>query len=162
MSDYFDQGKNLYTLNGSKVDSLQTLAESSFGDYTNILRNYLFMVYDVFIPWSRESALDSLRSRSAVLHRPDNRPVYTLPELTVSPNPFSDNIEIQGSKSENEEITYLVSVFNLEGKLVYSSNLIGGTGQLNLGDLEPGFYILKIANSYTGKVEVKRIFKNNK
>lgn len=160
MMDFFDTGKNLYTLTSLQVDTLKTIAESSYGDYTNILRNYLFMVYDSFIPYEREdSGLDDLRSPR---QKPGDQPVYTTPDHTVSPNPFTDDISIKGPNPKSVGSTNFVSVFDVDGRALYSTSYIGNSGQINLGDLEPGFYILKIRNSETGKIEVKQILKERK
>jgi hypothetical protein len=157
MMDFFDNGKNIYTLTSLQVDTLQTIAESSYGDYTNILRNYLFMVYDIFIPNEREdSGLDDLR---IVEQRPVDQPVSISHDFIVSPNPFMDNISIKESNSKNTENTSYVSLYNPEGKVVFSATYSGNSGQLNLANLEPGFYILKVKDSNSGKIEVKQILK---
>jgi len=155
--DFFDNGKNIYTFTNLQVDTLQTIAESSYGDYTNILRNYLFMVYDIFIPFEREdTGLDDLRSP---VQRPVDQPVYTTLDFTISPNPFTDDISIKRSNFKNTGNTSYVSVYNTDGKLVSSTIYTGNSAQLNLDDLEPGFYILKIKDSGSGKIEVKQILK---
>ncbi len=157
MMDFFDNGKNIYTLTNFQVDTLQTIAESSYGNYTNILRNYLFMVYDIFIPFEKEdSGLDDLRSP---VQSPVDQPAYTTPHLTVSPNPFTNDISIKESNSKNTGNTSYVSVYNTDGKLVSSATYTGNSGQFNLANLEPGFYILKIKDRASGKIEVKQILK---
>lgn len=157
MKDFFNNGKNLYNLTNLQVDTLVTFAESSYGNYTNILRNYLFMVYDTLIPYQLEdSGLGDLRS---VVQKPIDQPVNISQDLKVSPNPFIDNISIKGFNSTHLGNTSYISIFNTEGKEVSSAIYDGDSGELNLGNLEPGVYVLKLRDSVTGKVESRQIIK---
>jgi hypothetical protein len=61
----------------------------------------------------------------------------------VYPNPFTSSVFVKGWNSENLN----VSVFNLEGCLVYSSETNGSPVlEINPGNLQSGVYILKISS----------------
>ncbi len=60
-------------------------------------------------------------------------------EITVFPNPFSDFIYIRNLEGENE-----ITVSNLQGQILYSIISSDKTEAIQLSNLEPGFYILKI------------------
>ena len=161
MSDYLNNGKNLCNLTALQVDTLQTFAESSFGNYTNILRNYLFMMYDVFIPWEGQSPLDSILSRSPI-YSPSDKPAGVSFDYVVGPNPFTDVLQIHSLQRALEVGSNNISIYSLDGILLFSATLAGDSGNINLSTLEPGFYIVKIENEDTGKIEVKRIYKSHK
>ncbi|MDD3875550.1 MAG: T9SS type A sorting domain-containing protein [Bacteroidales bacterium] len=68
------------------------------------------------------------------------------------PNPASEEIRI--SKSELENQSYDVKIFNALGKEVYSARHFGNNSSINLKNLTPGFYLVKIDNqnnSFNGK-----------
>ena len=162
MSEYFDGGKNLINLTTLQVDTLQTIAESSFGDYTNILRNYLFVMYDVFVPWLIENPMDSLMRKTPIVQTPIGSPIETITYHTLSPNPFTDYIRIQRKNIIQEQGDNHIYVYNLEGVLLHSTLFDENSGAINLSDLEPGFYILTIENTTSGSIETKRIYKVRK
>ncbi len=117
------------------------------------------MEYDVFLPYEREdSGLGDVRS---LMQRPVDHPVYiaSMPDYTVSPNPFTDNVSITGSNTKYTGNTSYISIYDTDGRVVFSTTYTGNLGQLNLADLNPGFYILKIRDSESGKIEVKQIIK---
>ena len=156
-----DQHEDFYALPGLQVDSLVLLAESSFGNYTNLLRNYLYMVYDIFISWGKESILDSLRSESYAIQPLENEFIVDQPGFTVFPNPFTDHIVIH-TDIKGEDNMFNAQFFNLQGSLVYSAFTTCNDGRLNVGHLEPGVYMLQLDESQTGKQMIQRIFKIDK
>ena len=158
MDHYFSNGKNLMNLTSLQVDTLELIASSSFGDYTNILRNYLYMMYKSFIPYNVHSTADSLRNLPFIMPDEDNtvQPVYN---YLVTPNPFSENIQIEPTNTNIEDNKTQVHVYNLDGTLLLSSLFGTGEGRLNLSQLETGIYLLKMQNLITGKIETKCIYK---
>ena len=136
--------------------------ESSFGDYTNILRNYLFVMYDVFVPWLIENPMDSLMRKTPIVQTPIGSPIETITYHTLSPNPFTDYIRIQRKNIIQEQGDNHIYVYNLEGVLLHSTLFDENSGAINLSDLEPGFYILTIENTTSGSIETKRIYKVRK
>jgi len=102
----------LTNLTSLQQDTLELIAESSYGDYTNILRNYLYMMYGSFIPYQVHSVVDSFRNLLYV--RPDNHdsPLASH-EYTVAPNPFTDYIQIAPARDELEDKLTQVNVYNL-------------------------------------------------
>lgn len=161
VSNAIDQNEDFYALPGLQIDSLQFLAESSFGNYSNLLRNYLFMVYDIFIPWDRESILDSLRSESYAVRPLENEFITDQHGFTVFPNPFRDQFEIH-TGIKGEELMCSVQIYNYQGIVVYSVNTLCNGGQLNVGDLKPGIYMLQLNENNTGKRMTQQIFKIEK
>lgn len=157
MDLYFSNGKNLTNLTSLQLDTLESIASSSFGDYTNILRNYLYMMYQRFIPYSPHSIADSLRNLPLI--RPDKDNYIPLDNYLVTPNPFSEDIQIESTNNNIEGNKTQVYVYNLDGSLLLSSLFDTGEGHLNLSQLETGIYLLKLQNLINGKIETKCIYK---
>lgn len=158
MDMYFNSGKNLTNLTALQQDTLELIAESSFGDYTNILRDYLYMMYGRFIPYRIETVIDSFENLRHV--RPDshNSPLYPQ-DYTIAPNPFSDNLQIATTSYAQEDNKTQIMVYNLDGTLLYSAMLNGGSIGLNLSQFGTGIYIVKLKNVTSGKMEVRRVYK---
>jgi hypothetical protein len=64
-------------------------------------------------------------------------------KLKVFPNPSDGNITIQGANIRNAQ----VSILNSIGKNVKQMKLKDNTNYLNLNDLKPGFYFIKIEDN---------------
>ena len=72
-------------------------------------------------------------------------------EITISPNPFTDFIEIKNNIIQIDKI----EIINMHSKVVYEKNNIGNS--IYLGFLENGIYLLKIYTS--DNIYVKKIIK---
>jgi len=159
MDLYFNNGKNLTNLTSLQLDTLELIAESSYGDYTSILRNYLYMMYGRLIPYQVHTVVDSFRNLPYIRPVSPDSPLAPPQDYTVAPNPFTDYLQIvKTSEAQSDNIT-LINVYSLDGTLVYSSVLSSGSGNLNLSNLGNGVYFVKVQNPSTGKIEVKRIYK---
>jgi hypothetical protein len=76
------------------------------------------------------------------------------PSLSISPNPAANEVTVRlGNKAD---ASFPVKIFTLHGVEVVSEQVQNGQ-PINVADLEPGIYLLKV---YTGKdVQVSRIIK---
>lgn len=64
-------------------------------------------------------------------------------EVSVSPNPMKDNAIVRFENPRNEE--FIMQVFDLTGKLIYSQAGITGTqATIERGDMAPGMYIIEL------------------
>ncbi len=85
----------------------------------------------------------------------------TISNVTVSPNPFSNEITVTLTNSYFD--SFKLSLFDLNGRLIKSKTSEASNGKLtlfNLNDLDDGLYIVKITNSTSGKSITKKIVKN--
>jgi hypothetical protein len=130
------------------VNYLSYLATESFGDYTNILRSYLNMEYDVYIPWP-----DSIVPRSTKERK------YHIDKLSdsflVFPNPAKSCFSIRSKNiTEEEELDLTVSLYDLSGIFIKEFH-----GKLNeefcINESINGLYILRVSNSQTKLQEIK-------
>lgn len=77
-------------------------------------------------------------------------------KIVCYPNPFNDNLVIEGLESGKIQI----DLYDLSGKLVYDGNgqVTNGNYEINLGHLPSGFYVIKLMNEEESIV--KKILKN--
>jgi plastocyanin len=84
------------------------------------------------------------------------------PEFTVSPNPFRDKIMIRFADNSGI-ILNKVEITNITGKVCSVTNgqlnELSESVTLNLGDLIPGFYFVRISDG-TGKIYTRKILKD--
>lgn len=66
-------------------------------------------------------------------------------ELNVFPNPASNNLNIS-FKNESQNIAQL-RVVDMTGKTIYSENVSDGQAQINISNLTPGVYYLRISTN---------------
>ncbi|MBI9039212.1 MAG: CotH kinase family protein [Bacteroidales bacterium] len=82
--------------------------------------------------------------------------VNTLSEISVYPNPASDQITVNTKNSISGISTF--QIFNLLGEVVYSvSKEFSETTSINISQLEPGLYFIKVENK--GSVISKKFIK---
>ncbi|MEP5131761.1 T9SS type A sorting domain-containing protein, partial [Nonlabens ulvanivorans] len=74
-------------------------------------------------------------------------------EIQIFPNPTSDYLGITAS----EELES-VEIFNMDGKSVLSKSLQTNSAHIDLTDLFPGLYIVKVDN-LTGSTQVFKVIK---
>ena len=96
---------------------------------------------------SDDYTIDNFKTRS-FLYAPSKYscPVYPeVPEITILPNPAGESISIETKYKEAQQAT--ISIYNILGKRVYSSNYLDSHGEnLNVyvGGLANGFYFVEV------------------
>lgn len=160
---YLDSS-DLYSLSPMQVKSVDSIARTSYSDYTNIVRNFLYMVYDSLIVWDQESVLDSIRAAESFSEPPAVDQLTPQPVFMVYPNPFTESLEITkiDTDAEPEIAGHWIEVMTLDGKVVSSAALFGKTGNVALTNLDPGLYFVRITSRETGKTVVHKIYKSTK
>lgn len=66
--------------------------------------------------------------------------------IEAYPNPAQDNFTVL-LESYNSELTYILSIYNLQGQLIFSQNMNSNRLELETEQLENGTYILKVQSS---------------
>jgi len=66
-------------------------------------------------------------------------------QLTVYPNPVIDILNINITTSQDETTTG--KLFDSEGRLIYSHNLVSGTNTVNMSKLPAGVYLLQLISN---------------
>jgi len=77
-----------------------------------------------------------------------------LTEINVYPNPVKDILQIEFKDSE-----YILSLFDITGKLLYRLNAEGSNTQIDLTEYRQGMYILKITDAKTQKYKNIKVVK---
>ncbi len=82
---------------------------------------------------------------------------FAFEDLSIYPNPTSENFTVQSSKLVSETI---ISIYDVQGKLLISEKIIPQNGQFtqNVPSLENGVYFVKISSE--GNSVVKKLLKN--
>tara|TARA_R110002049_G_scaffold302258_1_gene494990 strand:- start:67070 stop:70153 length:3084 start_codon:yes stop_codon:yes gene_type:complete len=84
-----------------------------------------------------------------------------LENISLSPNPFNHNINIQLPISLNNS-EFVIKVFDLNGRLVFNKNYVNNNGSIKvsgLNNLEQAPYLIKITSKQTGKSIIKKLIK---
>ena len=96
---------------------------------------------------------DPVNGQVYYFYTPDNVGVaeQTTTEMGAYPNPANDYIFVQSSQDD------VISIFDLNGKMVVSQSIKTGTQAIQLSGLSSGLYVLKSqANAGLSKRIVKR------
>jgi len=131
-SDYnLSLDSNCFCLNDSV--SIDAKIYDGYDDITRGLIN--FAIYD--------SSCTNIKQRVIKINLGTNTGLnYTLKEVKVSPNPFSNAVMLRGL--ENEMNTW--SVYDITGKIVYETITESINAELDLSFLDKGAYILRSQN----------------
>lgn len=79
------------------------------------------------------------------------------PKMEVYPNPAVDVLHVSLSNVNFKEST--VSIYNVSGQEVMSTNMVGKTKSLDIEKLSNGVYMVKVTNSATGYINTVKFVK---
>ncbi|MEP6646421.1 MAG: zinc-dependent metalloprotease [Saprospiraceae bacterium] len=134
-----------------QLDTLLDYAAGSYGNYTNILRDFLNLTYGLDLYWPVEEA--GLIPRSS---KKDNNSSFlsSKPEFTIYPNPAKDCFTIK--KIIESEESLQIEIFDLQGRL--RDSMVGSSGEeVCFGDLDAGVYFLRVVSGEGRKIETHKI-----
>ena len=78
--------------------------------------------------------------------------------LTAFPNPTTENLTLQISAYNNEQLSY--QLFDIQGKLLSNGQILEQQTQINMNSLPPATYFINIVNQENKKVQSFKIIKN--
>jgi len=78
--------------------------------------------------------------------------------LTVFPNPTSHILTLQISEYNNEKLSY--QLFDLQGRLLKSEQIVGAETQINTENLPASTYLMSVLNQENKNVQSFKIIKN--
>ena len=133
-----------------EVDTLFYIGSQSFGNFTNIIRNYLNLMYDRELIWPYE---DELIPRSSGEMK-GQRPNHKLSEFVIHPNPTFDCFSISTIKTGQSKLYY--EMFNVVGSYMLSGVIIPGEVICH-PELTQGTYIVRIKDRETEHTEVHKL-----
>ncbi|MGB3132316.1 MAG: T9SS type A sorting domain-containing protein, partial [Saprospiraceae bacterium] len=134
-----NDGVNIYNLNNENLNYLTTLASSTFGSYTSLLRSFLNINYNIRI----DPPQDLMSTIRSIIKAEDQ----TKKEYIIYPNPTSDHLMIESK--DRKERTVNVSIMTLEGKLIKDFLVKGSTVIFIKEYLNSGIYFIKITDVLT-------------
>ena len=74
-------------------------------------------------------------------------PTPTDSQITISPNPSNDFININSSIGSDQ----ILQILNADGKEIITKQMEGYNNRINTSSLSPGFYFVKITDTLTGE-----------
>lgn len=126
------------------------MATESFGDYTNILRSYLNMEYNIYIPWPDTIEIRSVNTSKQSVNK-------QIEKFVVYPNPTNSCFHIKSKTgTSNDEDSITVGLFNLSGVMLKQYNGIL-SDEYCFSETTDGLYLLKITNDISLVQEFKLI-----
>ncbi len=142
---------NLFQLPQTDLDTLASISNESFGNYTNIVRSFLLNEYDIYIPWP-----EPLIERGAS-HENNIEQGNEFSEYKIIPNPSSNCFKITGPFTESRQFT--LRIFEMNGRLIQVNNYQLGN-EICLSNLPQGIYYLKIITHLDKDAKVLKLFKS--
>lgn len=76
--------------------------------------------------------------------------------ITLSPNPTSDYVQVNGSSLNKEKPTY-IDIISIDGKQIRTNELLEESDRIQLNDLVNGIYVITLRNN--GNIYTNRIVK---
>ncbi|HEX7357345.1 MAG TPA: T9SS type A sorting domain-containing protein, partial [Ignavibacteriaceae bacterium] len=142
----------LFSLTDLELDTLKEFAESSFGDYTNIVRSFLQSEYDIHVPWA-----DTIEPRSINLSKKESKKTITF-QYSIVPNPTTGCFSIESSDGKNAKQPIIITVYNLNGISILKKNLFTFE-PICFTDFNAGIYIVKTQFEKSNFIDVQLLVK---
>ena len=149
IANLLDSGSTLSTLDSFYLDQIATSVSPSAPYARAILGRNYGSVFTDQLP---------AMSPSPPMLLSQEEPKNESEALTVSPNPFSDDLWISIDQKYQDQEGVLVEIRDMNGKLVLDQKLSGLKTRLNLSSLASGIYTLSYRNG-TGNIATKKIIK---
>jgi hypothetical protein len=133
-----------------EVDTLFYIGSQSFGNFTNIIRNYLNLMYDRELIWPYEDEL--IPRSSGEIEK--QKSIQKQSGFVVHPNPAFDCFSISTANGDISNLYY--EVFNVLGSYVHSG--ITGQGEIICHQkITQGTYFVRVTDIETKYMEVLKI-----
>jgi hypothetical protein len=156
-SDYMigavNEDVSMFELDSVQLEDLTELAETSYGDYTNILRTFLDAEYGISIIRPDALVPRAIASKQNIV---DNSNVLANEDVySVIPNPTNDCVRVlPGNNVSNE---FKGNVYNSIGNLVSSYSSSHSNAFICFGYSSPGVYLVTVTDIKTGATEIHKI-----
>lgn len=138
-------GNPVVSVNGAKSFTISIPDEDNIEDYDKIF--FYCLLFDQF--WDLGTFTSFSENTCSVLNIDDN----VLSDLSIYPNPTSENITIKGLNNRNVNL----EIYDMLGKSVLSKK-INTTELINVSEFRKGIYLLKIDSA--GKTKTQKLIIN--
>jgi hypothetical protein len=153
LSNLESRGTNLLELDLAELDTLCGIAKESFGTYTNIVRDFINLTYDISIKWP----ISEIIPRSSFESNNHTQTNASIDNYIVVPNPSNGHFRIESSKIANPTIK--VDVFDSVGKLIYSGVKFRNE-EISLKNWESGIYFVRVKDVFSNDTEMHKVILN--
>ncbi len=133
--------RNLGSLTNLELDTLSQIASTTFGDYSNIVRDYLRVEYNIDIPWPFERSIITPRESKNSGNdeeKPNKKNIFIIAE-----NPSNGCFIVESINKTLQGIS--VKLFDLNGRQLIS-NFVHLGNMICFDGLEGGMYFLNISD----------------
>ncbi|MCC6816325.1 MAG: hypothetical protein IT267_07940 [Saprospiraceae bacterium] len=143
-----DNNKDIRNLSIEDQSTLADMARISYGDYTEVLRSFMNIVYDIKIDHPILYNSNLVQSKS------------TIPSAVSA----SMNAEIIDERciglriSETMDERYCIKIYNTQGQAVHSSVLSDLSRYCIEVDLLPGIYFFQVLNSQENIIQYSKLY----
>ncbi len=145
MKDAVSDEKNIYLLKAGEQQELIDIAASTYGDYTEILRSFLNIIYDI--------RLNHPKVLNAYTNNKRKNVFESNCKLFITPNPTNDCIFLKDIKNSQE--AYKVEIISTEGKILVAQKFSVDDPICLRESLIPGIYLARIYN--TNSIEIHHL-----
>ena len=152
MNQILLNGGSFYSLNESQLSNLITLSSMTFGKYTDIVRGFLSIFYDVHL---YESI--NVNPRSSKYLSPIN--LSSSIPIIIVPNPTKNGcFQLKSNGIEDRIVPmYLVCIFDIYGRKVYFEEHSMNSKICLPGPLNSGVYYISLTNKITNEEETYKL-----
>jgi hypothetical protein len=153
LSSCKDRNVAMESLPDAELDTLVSIAIESFGNYTNILRNYLNLMYNQQIFWPvKENGLIPRSSRNS-----EENSKHKMESLfVVQPNPNEGCFTLNSIGSNSQLL--IVQVYDSSGRIISVENI--DSGDLLCVNSQKGVYFLRLFSIDGREFETLRVIIN--
>jgi len=131
-------GGNAFGNGGTVAYSIGLVTYTTHAGSTGSMAQGVQHAYEIFMVGIKETAADIT--------------------LTVFPNPTSHILTLKISEYNNEKLSY--QLFDLQGRLLKSEQIVGAETQINTENLPASTYLMSVLNQENKNVQSFKIIKN--
>lgn len=101
--------------------------------------------------WANDNATNSSSSDYEIIYKDTATGIekkFSEKDFVICPNPVGDYLNIKSKKDGENNL----KIYSLDGKLLKEENYFGDNYQTDISNFSSGMYLIKINDSYSGKV----------
>ncbi len=144
---------NFLELDRIELDTLSKLAKVSFGPYTNIIRDFLNLTYDISI----QRPVIVIIPRSETGENNTKSVINNSNQYLIVPNPSNGHFRVETNQSKNYPVT--IDIYDSVGKLLFSDIRVNND-EISLKNCKSGIYFVQVTHILTKKKEMHKVIIN--
>ncbi len=135
MQEAIDDEKDLYYLSSTDLDELSAFADQSYGNYTEVLRGWLNIHYNIFFDEFANYNLESIKNKI--------EPASQLDKVLLLNSSQIDCIRLYSQQG----IEATIEVIGIDGQMILSNKIKFSGEDCFPADLKSGIYIIRLTSN---------------